>query len=481
MDGIFEEQIPGYHRRRSVAIFARKIKPSLMRFLFASALCSATVFGSALFAQPVNTPVMPANQVDGIAAVIGKEIVLHSEVYQQKEALDREFAQSGQTPPSLCAVFSEMVVEKLLLHHAEIDSVVVSDAEVDDAIARRIEQLAYQIGSQKKLEEYYKKSILEIKEDLRPLMKNQMTAQRMQSTLTEKVELTPKDVADFVKQIQADSLPLINAEVEYAQLCIKPRVSTASKEEAIDRLKSLKARIERGSSFASMAILYSEDPGSNKAGGEYKGIKRGQFVKEFEAIAFNLKPGEVSDPFETEYGFHICQVQTKRGEELDMRHILIKPRVEEADVERAANTLDSLRSALVSGTIAWRDAVARFSDDKPTSANGGIAMNPNTADTKWDLADLNADLLVQLDQVDSTGLSPVALYREPDGTMLFRVVKRINRTEPHRANLGQDFTKLKALAENQKRNEVFKLWIKDKGTTTYIRIDPVFHNCPLPL
>jgi peptidyl-prolyl cis-trans isomerase SurA len=452
-----------------------------MRFLLAAALVGTVVLGPRLSAQPIANPVMPANQVDGLAAVVGKEIVLHSEVYQQKEALDREFAQSGQTPPSVCAVFSEMVIEKLLLHHAEIDSVVVADAEVDDAIARRIEQLAYQIGSKKKLEDYYKKSILEIKEDLRPLMKNQMTAQRMQSTVTEKVELTPKDVADFVKSIPPDSLPLINAEVEYAQLCIKPKISTLSKQEALDRLKSLKARIERGSSFASMAILYSEDPGSNKAGGEYKGIKRGQFVKEFEAIAFNLYPGDVSEPLESEYGFHICQVQTKRGEELDLRHILIKPRVEEADVERAANTLDSLRSALVSGTLTWKDAVARFSDDKPTSANGGIAMNPNTADTKWDLADLNADLLVQLDQVDSTGFSPVALYREPDGTMLFRVIKLINRTEPHRANLGQDFTKLKALAENQKRNEVFKQWIKEKGATTYIRIDALFQNCPLPL
>ena len=157
-------------------------------------------------------------------------------------------------------------VEKLLLHHAEIDSVVVSDPEVDDAIGRRVEQLAYQIGSQKKLEDYYKKSVLEIKEDLRPLMKNQMTAQRMQQTITEKVELTPKDVADFVYGIPKDSLPLINAEVEYAQLCIKPKVSDAAKQESIDRLKGLKARIEKGSSFASMAILYSEDPGSNKSG-----------------------------------------------------------------------------------------------------------------------------------------------------------------------------------------------------------------------
>jgi peptidyl-prolyl cis-trans isomerase SurA len=454
----------------------------LARCFFAAV---ALVLSASAWAQPTlaagSQPLLPPNQVDGLAAVVGKEIVLHSEVFQQKEALDREFAQSGQPAPSLCAVFSELVVEKLLLHHAEIDSVVVSDPEVDDAIGRRVEQLAYQIGSQKKLEDYYKKSVLEIKEDLRPLMKNQMTAQRMQQTITEKVELTPKDVADFVYGIPKDSLPLINAEVEYAQLCIKPKVSDAAKLESIDRLKGLKARIEKGSSFASMAILYSEDPGSNKSGGEYKGIKRGQFVKEFEAVAFNLKPGDVSDPFETEYGFHICQVQAKRGEELDLRHILIKPRVEEKDVERAAATLDSLRAAIVSGQLAWREAVARYSDDKPTSANGGVAMNPQTTDTKWDLADLNAELLVQLDAVDSTGYSPVALYREPDGTMLFRVVKLIGRTEPHQANLASDFTKLKAFAENDKRNEVFKAWIRDKSKSTYIRIDPSFQSCPLPL
>ncbi|HAB30974.1 MAG TPA: peptidylprolyl isomerase, partial [Cryomorphaceae bacterium] len=244
-----------------------------------------------LFAQPI--PV----QVDGVVSQVGKEIILSSDIAMQREALARE----GQTLTD-CEMLRELMLEKLLIHHAAIDSVIVAEDEVDENIDRRIEQLVGQIGTEQRLEEYYKKSILEIKQEMRPLMKNQMTAQRMQMTITETLDVTPKEVEDAVAMIPLDSLPLIGTEVSLAQIIVEPKVSAQANQDAIDRLNQLRDRILGGSSFATMAILYSEDPGSNRNGGEYKAIKRGIFVKEFEAVAFNLRPGEVSAPFKTEYG-----------------------------------------------------------------------------------------------------------------------------------------------------------------------------------
>lgn len=419
-------------------------------------------------------------RVDGIVAVVGKEIVLQSDVEAQQEAMAREFQQMGRPAPTFCAVLGDLMTEKLLLHHAEIDSIVIADAEVDENIGRRLEQLIAQIGSQKRLEEYYKKSVVEIKEEMRPMMKNQMTAQRMQFTITEKIEVTPQDVAEFVRNTAADSLPLISAEVEFAVLIIKPKVSEKAEEESIERLKSLKARVEKGSSFSTLAILYSEDPGSNKSGGEYKGIKRGQFVKEFEAVAFNLKPGEVSDPFETEYGYHIVQLIVKRGEELDLRHILIKPKVEQKDMTEAKTLLDSVRSAIESGSMTFEKAVSEFSEDKETKLNGGVAMNPATTDVKWDIADLSVDIAYIVENLKIGELSPAALTRTSDGSEMFRLVKLTAKSQPHRANLQDDYNRLKIVAENVRKAEKMKSWLKEKAGTTYVRVLAEYEQCTLP-
>jgi peptidyl-prolyl cis-trans isomerase SurA len=285
---------------------------------------------------------------DGVVAVVGNEIILQSDVLIMRETLKRE----GQDR-SECEILKELILEKLLIHHAAIDSVIVEESEIDDNISRRLEQLVAQIGSERKLAEYYKKSILEIKEEMRPLMKNQLTAQRMQGTITENVKVTPVEVENVIGKMPLDSLPLIGTEVELGQIIINPKVSDKAEEEAIARLDQLRTRVLNGSSFATMAILYSEDPGSNRNGGEYKGIKRGQFVKEFDAVSYNLEVGEISKPFRTEYGYHIVQLQLKRGEELDLRHILVKPKLEQKDLDAAQDRLDSIRLAVVSGTLTF--------------------------------------------------------------------------------------------------------------------------------
>ena len=424
------------------------------------------LFALPAFAQPI--PV----KVDGVVAQVGKEIILTSDIAMQKDALARE----GQTLTD-CQMIRELLLEKLLIHHAAIDSVIVAEEEVDENIDRRIEQLVGQIGTERRLEEYYGKTILEIKEEMRPLMKNQMTAQRMQMTITETIDVTPKEVEDAVAKIPLDSLPLIGTEVEIAQVTIVPKVSDQAEKDAIDRLNQLRDRILNGSSFATMAILYSEDPGSNRNGGEYKGIKRGVFVKEFEAIAFNLRPGEISQPFKTEFGYHIVQLQTKRGEELDLRHILIKPKVEQKDLDDAKALLDSLRGAILAGNISFEQVAEKYSADEESKLNGGVMMNPMTTDVRWNVENLDRGIFYSIENLQPGGISEAALVRKPDGAEIFRILQLRDRVAPHRANLTQDFSLLKNYVQNQRKQAKMMQWVEDKKAETYIFQAPGYEGC----
>ncbi|MFY9518622.1 MAG: peptidylprolyl isomerase [Schleiferiaceae bacterium] len=426
----------------------------------------ALFFGTATIAlaQPV--------LADGVVAVVGNEIILQSDVSIMKETLKRE----GQDR-SECEVLNELILEKLLVHHAAIDSVVVDDAEIDDNISRRLEQLIAQIGSERRLTEYYKKSVVEIKEEMRPLMRNQLTAQRMQSTITENVKVTPVEVENVIKGLPLDSLPLIGTEVELAQIIINPKVSAKSEQEAIERLDQLRTRILNGSSFATMAILYSEDPGSNRNGGEYKGIKRGQFVTEFDAVSYNLELGEISKPFKTEFGYHIVQLQAKRGEELDLRHILVKPKLEQKDLDIAQGRVDSIRTAIKAGTLSFEAAAERFSEDEETKLNGGIMLNPNTMDVTFNLDQLDRGIFYAIQNLEVDELSEASLVRDPQGKEYFRLIHLRNKIDPHRANLKQDLALLKQYVENQRRQQALDAWVGRKKAETALKVNGSYADC----
>ena len=426
----------------------------------------ALFFGTATIAlaQPV--------LADGVVAVVGNEIILQSDVSIMKETLKRE----GQDR-SECEVLNVLILEKLLVHHAAIDSVVVDDAEIDDNISRRLEQLIAQIGSERRLTEYYKKSVVEIKEEMRPLMRNQLTAQRMQSTITENVKVTPVEVENVIKGLPLDSLPLIGTEVELAQIIINPKVSAKSEQEAIERLDQLRTRILNGSSFATMAILYSEDPGSNRNGGEYKGIKRGQFVTEFDAVSYNLELGEISKPFKTEFGYHIVQLQAKRGEELDLRHILVKPKLEQKDLDIAQGRLDSIRTAIKAGTLSFESAAERFSEDEETKLNGGIMLNPNTMDVTFNLDQLDRGIFYAIQNLEVDELSEASLVRDPQGKEYFRLIHLRNKIDPHRANLKQDLALLKQYVENQRRQQALDAWVGRKKAETALKVNGSYADC----
>ncbi|GAB5556226.1 MAG: peptidylprolyl isomerase [Schleiferiaceae bacterium] len=413
--------------------------------------------------------------VDGVAAVIGDEIVLKSEVDAQHQSF---VLQGGDIAKiSKCRVFEDMLFEKLLIHHAEIDSIAVSEEEVESNMDRRLDQLVYQIGSKEKLEEYYKKSMIEIKEEMRPFMRNQLTAQRMQGHITANVEVTPSEIQEYFDGLPQDSLPLINTEVEVAQIIKYPEVSPEAEQDAIDKLNGLKQRIEGGTSFSTMAILYSEDPGSAKNGGEYKGIKRGQFVKEFEAVAFNLQVGEISEPFKSEFGYHIVQVQVKRGEELDLRHILIKPKISDANLREAQAFLDSLRRSINDGLITFKEAAKEFSDDKDTRYNSGTLVNLNTGDTKWEISQLDRSIYVTIETLEKGEVSKASFFRQQDGKEGYRLVKLLDKIEPHKANLRDDYTKIQSFALSRKQAKAMEDWIQEKLKETYVKVNNEYFEC----
>lgn len=416
---------------------------------------------------------------EGIVAVVGKRVILKSEVDGQYEALKQQYEQQGLTI-SDCDVLEDLLMEKLLLHHAEIDSVIVDEGEVEGNIDRRLEALTAQFGGDiSKLERYYDKSIAEIREQMRPLMRNQLTAQRMQFSITQNLEVTPTEVQLFYNSIPKDSLPLINSEVELAQIVIYPEVDEVAEQEVINRLNELKTKIEEGRSFSTMAILYSEDPGSNKNGGQYSGIKRGQFVKEFEAVAFNLQPGEISDPFRTVYGWHIVQLLEKRGEELDLRHILIKPKISEENLMEAKRALDSVRLQITRGDITFEEAVELYSEDDGTRYNRGTMMNPQTGDTKWDISNLDRSIFYAIQGLGVDQISEPSPWIDDEQKDAYRIIQVLSKTEPHRANMRQDYGRLQAIALRKKEADKMEEWVREKTEQTYVRINNDYYNCTL--
>jgi len=412
--------------------------------------------------------------VDGVAAIVGGDVILKSDIDEQYDVFNR---QNFGKPVSYCEVFEELLFQKLLIHHAAIDSISIGEEEVEANMDRRIQQLIMQMGDQKKLEDFYEKSVVEIKEDMRTLIKEQLTAQRMQMTVVEGIEVTPSEVREYYENLPADSIPLISAEVELSQIVKFPELSEEAEQEVIAKLKELKERIENGTSFSSMAILYSEDPGSNKKGGEYQGIQRGVFVKEFEAVAFNLRKGEISDPFKTEFGYHIVQLLEKRGEELDLRHILIKPKLTQENLQEAKNFLDSVSVAIANGEMTFEEASRRFSDDEQTRFNGGQMSNFQSGNNKFEVSQLDRGLFALISSLEDDEISEASFYRTEDQREAFRIVRLDANYEPHKANLDLDFTRIKGFALQQKQAKTVEDWKNEKLADTFVKINEGYYDC----
>ena len=418
--------------------------------------------------------------LDKVIAIVGKNPLLLSEVettlLQQKEksTLDKN---------SRCKTFEDLLFQKLLLSQADRDSIVLADAEVDGELNRRIQYYVGMLGSEEKFEEFYGKRISVFKDELRDDVKNQLLAQKMQQKVTGETKLTPNEVRLFFNTLPIDSLPLINSELEIGHIVRKPPISDNAKTEVRAQLEVYRQRVVNGESMSVIAALYSEDPGSAKNGGRYESVMRGQMVPEFESVAFRLKQGEVSEIFETSYGYHFMQLVARKGESVDVRHVLMSPKISQLDVLKAKEELDSIRELISNGTFKFNDAALKYSNDNDTKQNGGLIINPASNSTKWELEEIgqmDQNLVFMLENQMKVGdVTPVIQYVGADAKQAWRIVYLKSRTDPHKANMKDDYTKLLNMASFEKQKSLVKDWITKKSKTTYIKIDNDFNSCKL--
>lgn len=410
--------------------------------------------------------------IDKVIAVVGKYPVLYSDleagiVQKQKEG---EIADR-------CKTMEDLVYQKLLLAQADKDSVVVSDAEVDAEVSRRLAYYINMIGGEDKFEAFYGKRTNVFKDEIRPDVHDQLVAQKMQQKVSGDIKLTPSEVRIYFNSIPSDSLPLINTEIEISQIVKKPPVSEAAKKETRAILETYRQRVIKGESMSVLAALYSEDPGSAKNGGRYESVMRGMMVPEFESVAFRLKPGEVSEVFETSYGFHFIELIARKGESVDVRHILLTPKMTQLDLLRCKDELDSIQKLILENKISFEDAARKFSDDKETKQNGGLMINPNTGATKWeneDISHLDQNLVFMLGKMEVGDVTTPMNFLSSDQKPGYRIITIKSRIDPHKANMKDDYSRLLQMATFERQKKNIKEWIEKKSKSTYIKIDPEF-------
>lgn len=431
---------------------------------------SISVYFSGIAQKPV---------VDKVVAVVGNNAILLSDIENQFHQTPDKSKYDGID--LRCNILEELVYQNFLLHQAEIDSVTVGEKEVESEMERRLRYFINQIGSEKKLEEYFNKSIIDIKADLRKSLRKQMLAEKMQDKITGNIKVTPTDVRNFYKTLPSDSIPTINEQVEYQQIIFYPLISEKEKIEAKEKLNGIRERILKGENFSTLAVLYSEDPGSALRGGELGFFSRADMVPEFSGAAFKLKEGEVSPIIETEYGFHIIQLIERRGEQINARHILITVKSNYEELLKAKNNAQAVYQKIISDSISFSKAAVHYSMDKNTSFNEGMAVNPATNTTRFDIEQIDPATARQIDKLKVGQVSQPFDFSNEQGKKGYKIIKLKARYKAHKANLSDDYNYLQQLTQEHKKQEAIKNWILKKMKTTYFTIDDDYKKCEFNL
>ena len=417
-------------------------------------------------------------KIDGVSSVVGDFIILDSDVSKMK--MEMESQGMSTKGVSKCQLLGKLMEEKLYAHHAIQDSLELSDAEVQGYVDQTIDYFIQQVGSMDKVLEFYNQPDEQsFRAELFEINKTQRLSQMMQAQVIEKVEITPEEVREFFEKIPASELPTFGTELEIAQIVVAPEVTEAETERVVNRLKQFKADVlERGSSFASKAILYSQDPGSRAKGGKYiLNRKQPRMVKEFRDMAFRLEEGEISDPFRTDFGWHILTVDKIRGQEIDVRHILLTPKVDASQLVEAKEKLVTIRKRITDGEISFEEAAREFSDEKETRFNGGVLINPTTGDTRFELTKMDAVLYSQVRNLKDNDITVPLLDQDENGSQKYKILKVSNRFEEHLADFSKDYVKIKELALKDKQLRVVQQWMKDKIEATYISLNEAYREC----
>ncbi|HPG07629.1 MAG TPA: peptidylprolyl isomerase [Saprospiraceae bacterium] len=416
--------------------------------------------------------------VDQIIGQVGSEIILLSDVEGELKRLQ---AYQQELPPDIrCVILENILIQRLMVNQAKLDSVEVSDDEVAQQIDARIANImSYLRGDRDAFIQQYGKTPEEVHDDMEDDMRNMLLEEKMRGEILNSINITPSEVKAYFESIPKDSLPFYSSEVEVSEVVIAPKANSVSKAKAFQELDSIRTLIEGGADFGTMAIKYSDDPGSGPQGGDLGWSTRGKFVPEFEAAAFNLNLNEISPVIETQFGYHIIQLLDRKGSRLLLRHILIIPEVEQSDVDATIAKLDSIKTLIDADSMTFQEAVQKFSDkDEQSFNNGGRIINQVNGTTFFEVKDLDPDVYFAIADMEVGDISAPIEYLTARQETKYRIVRLNSKTPPHRANLQQDYAKIQELAKNFKKNDYLSNWLDTKISETFVEIDPMFQSCP---
>ncbi len=444
-----------------------------------SLLCSLSSLAQEVIIDSVKAGSVSATmrkKVDGVIATIGDYNILDSDI--DKTFLELTSQGNSIKDLSRCQMLGKLMEEKLYAHQAIQDSIVVTDEEVKSKMEEQLTYMIEQLGSMEKVVSYFKKSTEEdFRTDLFEIIKINKLTSSMQKKIVDEVEITPEEVRNFFKKIPETELPVFGAELEVSQIVVQPKVSDADKQKVIARLKEFKSEVQAGSSFSTKAVLYSQDPGSSSNGGYYKMNKKTPFVKEFKDVAFSLGEGEISEPFETDFGFHIIYVEKIRGQEIELRHILLVPSITDQALKDAKERILQIKKKIEDKAISFADAARAESDEKETKANGGVLINPKTQDTHFELTKMDPAFYSQVSNLKEGEISVPLIDADQSGKKKYKIVMVTNRINEHPADYAKDYLKIKDLALKEKQINAIAKWSEEKIKETYIKINGEYRDC----
>ena len=430
------------------------------------------------FGLSTNEVVAQDNVIDEVIWIVGEEAILRSEV--EEERLRAQYEGQPIAGDPYCVIPEQLAIQKLFLHQAELDSIEVNESSVSSQVDMRINYYISQIGSKEKMEEYFRKTSSEIREEMMTMVRNQMIIQQMQAKLTENINPTPAEIRGYYNALPQDSIPMVPAQVEVQILSVEPAVPIEETERIKVRLREFTDRVHSGSAdFSMLARLYSEDVESAKRGGELGFVGKGQLVSEFANVAFNLSdPKRVSRIVQTEYGYHIIQLIEKKGERINCRHILLKPRISADDKVRAISKLDSIRTLVVDSGMVFEALVAKYSEDKNTVMSGGLMTNANTGASKFEYQDLPPEIAKQIYTLREGDVSqPFVMMDRAKNKEICAIVKLKSKRDAHKANLVDDFQVVREMYEQKLSADLIDQWIRNKQKEIYVSIDPAWRGC----
>ena len=416
--------------------------------------------------------------IDKVVAQVGSELILLSEVERQFISIQQ--SQGFIEDDAKCSILENLMAAELMVHQARLDSIIVTEEEVEMQLEARISSIFQQMGGDESFfESYYGKSINEVRDDMREEMNQQILAERMQGEILNQVNITPKEVEVFFNSIPSDSLPYFNSEVEVGEIVMIPSSSEEENERTIALLQSYRDMIENGeATLEDLAEKHSDDYGSARAGGDLGWQKRGSFVSEFEAAAFSLEPGEISEIVESSFGYHIIQLVERRGNSINTKHILLKPEIKQADLDLTKSKLLEVKGMLESDSISFLQAVKIHGDkDSESFTNNGRLTNPLNRSTFFETKDLPPDIYFAIEAMELNQISEPMEFTTPMGETQYRIIQLQSRTRPHKASLKEDYEKIQQFAKESKKNEYFNNWIMSKIGSAYTKVDPLFIDC----